>query len=145
MDLWHLRGIYFKIYFLRLLLTPLCLPRNETTYLGIEQIQAHSVVHDITIVGHIPVAAQRKGTVCLLKSISKHRSKRTKCGRFLERLHTNTMDLIKKKKQPETQHDDMKLDKLTNVQLDINVLLNLKEFEAQLCEWNSTKAALYFY
>ena len=67
---------------------------NETAYLGIEQIQAHSVIHDITIVGHIPVAAQRKGTVCL-KSISKHRSKQTKCRHFLERLHTNTVALIK--------------------------------------------------
>ena len=39
----------------------------------------------------------------------------------------------------------MKLDKLTNVQLDICVMVNLKELDAQLYELNSTKAGLYFY
>lgn len=34
-------------------------------YLGVQQIQANSVVHDVTIVRHVPIAAERKGTVSL--------------------------------------------------------------------------------
>lgn len=34
---------------------------NNISYLRIKQIQADSVVHDIAVVRHIPVAAEKKG------------------------------------------------------------------------------------
>lgn len=46
---------------------------NKTSYLGVQQIQANSVVHDVIIVRHIPVAADIEGTVCVYKSTSKQK------------------------------------------------------------------------